>query len=158
MPFEKVQKISKNLTPFAGIFYVNDEFKRSGLCKLIDNQLGSRASTKGYSYGNMFANFFNLFLSGGECAEDLHEYFRPTLEQFQYHKQQQTDTACQNTYEFDVRTGFDFRTRQRYKMQIELLTFWVKNILNPYLEIIMLRKKSNRAPKRSGYQGIFSHF
>jgi hypothetical protein len=77
----KVQKISKTITPFAGVFYANDEFKRSGLCQLIDNQLGYRVSTKGYSYSNLFRNFFNLFLCGGECAEDLQQHFRPTLEQ-----------------------------------------------------------------------------
>jgi hypothetical protein len=77
----KVQKISKTITPFAGVFYANDEFKRSGLCQLIDNQPGYRISTKGYSYSNLLRNFFNLFLCGGECAEDLQQHFRPTLEQ-----------------------------------------------------------------------------
>ena len=77
----KVQKVSKNITPFAGVFYVNDEFHRSGLCQLIDNQLGYRKSTKDYSYGNLIGNFFNLFLCGGECAEDIQQHFRPTLEQ-----------------------------------------------------------------------------
>jgi hypothetical protein len=32
----KIQKIFKNITPFAGVFYVNKEFKNSGLSKLID--------------------------------------------------------------------------------------------------------------------------
>jgi hypothetical protein len=77
----KVQKISKNVTPFAGVFFVNDEFNHCGLRRLINNQLGNRMSTKGYSYGNLFGNFFNLFLSGGECAEDLQQHFRGTLEQ-----------------------------------------------------------------------------
>jgi len=77
----KVQKISKNITPFAGVFFVNEEFHRSGLRKLIDRQLGNRVSTKGYSYGNLFGNFFSLFLSGGECVEDIQQHFRPTLEQ-----------------------------------------------------------------------------
>jgi hypothetical protein len=35
----KIQKISKNITPFAGVFYANKEFKYSGLSNLIDNQL-----------------------------------------------------------------------------------------------------------------------
>jgi len=77
----KIQKISKNITPFGGIFFVNEEFKRSGLRNLIDSQLGIRASTKGYSYGNLIGNFFNLRLSGGECAEDIQHHFRPALEQ-----------------------------------------------------------------------------
>ena len=37
-----IQKINKTITPHAGIFFVNDEFSRSGLGKLIDNQLGLR--------------------------------------------------------------------------------------------------------------------
>jgi hypothetical protein len=77
----KIEKNSKNITPFAGVFLVNKEFNRSKMRKLIDDQLGERSSTKDYSYGNLFGNFFNLFLSGGECAEDIQQHFRPTLEQ-----------------------------------------------------------------------------
>jgi hypothetical protein len=29
----------------------------------------------------LFGNFFNLFLYGGECAEDIQKHFRPALEQ-----------------------------------------------------------------------------
>jgi len=43
----KVQKISKNITSFAGVFYANDAFNRSGLRQLIDRELGYRSSTKG---------------------------------------------------------------------------------------------------------------
>jgi len=67
----KIQKISKNISPFAEVFYVNDEYKRCGLRKLIDSQLCIRVSTKEYSYGKLIGNFFNLRLSGGECAEDI---------------------------------------------------------------------------------------
>ena len=82
----KIRKIFKSTTPFAGVFWVNDEFSRSGLGKLIDNQLGIRSSSCGYSYSNLFRNFFNLFFSGGECAEDLQQHFRPTLEQIPNNK------------------------------------------------------------------------
>jgi hypothetical protein len=77
----KIQKISKTITPFAGVFFANDEFKKAGIGKLIDNELGSRSSTKDYSYSNLIGNFFNLYLCGGECAEDIQQHFRPTLEQ-----------------------------------------------------------------------------
>ena len=33
----KVQKISKNITPFGSVFFANNELKQSELCKLIDN-------------------------------------------------------------------------------------------------------------------------
>jgi hypothetical protein len=88
----KVQKISKTLTPFAGVFFVHEEFKRSGFGQLIDNHLGYRPSTKGYSYGNLFGNFFNLLLSGGQCAEDIQQHFRATLEQIPRNKVASADT------------------------------------------------------------------
>ncbi|MDR2972462.1 MAG: IS1380 family transposase [Bacteroidales bacterium] len=88
----KIEKISKNITSFAGVFFVNDEFSRSGLGKLIDNQLGIRSSSCGYTYSNLFRNFFNLFLSGGECAEDIQQYFRSTLEQIPNNKVASADT------------------------------------------------------------------
>jgi hypothetical protein len=88
----KIEKISKNISPFAGIYFVNDEFSHSGLDKLIDNQLGERSSTCGYSYSNLFRNFFNLFLSGGECAEDIQQHFRSTLEQLPNNKVASADT------------------------------------------------------------------
>jgi len=88
----KIQKIFKNTTSFAGVYLVNDEFSRSGLVNLIDNQLGIRSSTCGYTYSNLFRNFFNLFLSGGECAEDLQQHFRPTLEQIPGNKVASADT------------------------------------------------------------------
>jgi len=88
----KVEKISKNITPFAGVFFANDEFQRSGLRKLIDCELGIRSSTKGYSYGNLFGNFFNLFFCGGECAEDIQQHVRPTLEQIPGNEVASADT------------------------------------------------------------------
>jgi hypothetical protein len=88
----KIEKISKNITSFAGIFLANDEFMRSGLGKLIENQLGIRSSSCGYTYSNLFRNFFNLFLSGGECAEDIQQYFRSTLEQIPNNKVASADT------------------------------------------------------------------
>jgi len=88
----KIQKISKSTTPFAGVFFVNDSFSRLGLNQLIDNHLGSRSSTRGYTYGNLFRNFFNLFFCGGECAEDIQQHFRPTLEQIPGNKVASADT------------------------------------------------------------------
>jgi hypothetical protein len=88
----KIQKISKDITPFAGVFLANDEFNRSGLGTLIDRELGIRSSSKGYSYSNLFRNFFNLFLSGGECAEDIQKHFRSTLEQIPGNKVASPDT------------------------------------------------------------------
>jgi hypothetical protein len=77
----KVQKISKNISPFAGVFFANEEFNKSGLSELIDRQLGSRNSTKGYTYSILLRNLFNLYYCGGDCAEDIQTHVRASLEQ-----------------------------------------------------------------------------
>jgi hypothetical protein len=75
----KVEKISQNITPFGGISFVHDMFEASGLRKLIDKELGIRVSTCGYTYGILFGNRFDLFLCGGDCAEDIEEHLHDTL-------------------------------------------------------------------------------
>jgi hypothetical protein len=77
----KIVKLSKNITPFAGISYTNAEFNRCGLGQLVDTELGIRGNSAGYSYSEIFRTWFNVFLCGGECAEDVQEHLRPTLEQ-----------------------------------------------------------------------------
>jgi hypothetical protein len=77
----KIEKVSQTITSFGGIYYVNSEFDKSGLCQLIDNELGVRVQKSGYSYSDIFRNWLNLFLCGGECAEDIQEHLRSTLKQ-----------------------------------------------------------------------------
>jgi hypothetical protein len=77
----KLSKINKNITPFAGISFVNSEFNNCGMSELIDNELGTRAVNAGYSYSDIIRNWTNLFLCGGECAEDIQVHLRSTLEQ-----------------------------------------------------------------------------
>jgi len=98
---------------------VNDEFNRSGLRKLIDNQLGMRVSTNGYSYGNLFGNFFNLFLSGGECAEDIQKHFRPTLEQIPGNAVASADTLLRSFNELATEnTTVVSSTQKEYQFNI----------------------------------------
>ena len=67
----KIQKLSKTLSPFAGISFVNHYFNKIGLSQLIDNELGSRVKTIGYSYSDIIRNLTNVFLSGGDVVEDI---------------------------------------------------------------------------------------
>ena len=116
----KLQKISKNITSFAGVFFVDREFKRCGLRRLIDSQLGMRSSTKGYSYGNLLGNFFNLFLSGGECAEDIQQHFRPTLEQIPGNEVSSADTLlrCFSELATENTTVEVSKSEKRYQFNI----------------------------------------
>jgi hypothetical protein len=119
----KIEIISKTITPFAGVFFVNDEFKCSGLRKLIDNHLGTRNSSKGYTYGNLIGNFFNLFLCGGECAEDIQRHLRPTLEQIPDNKVASADTLlrCFNELATDNTSVAVPSSDKQYKFNINKL-------------------------------------
>jgi len=88
----KVVKFSQNITPFGGISYVNTQFNKSGMAQLIDNELGIRGLGAGYSHSEIFRTWFELFFSGGECAEDVQVHLRRTLEQIPNNKACSSDT------------------------------------------------------------------
>ncbi len=67
----KIQKLNGSVSPFAGISFVNELFNQSGLSKLIDNELGMRVKTIGYQYSEIIRNLSNVFISGGDCIEDI---------------------------------------------------------------------------------------
>lgn len=71
----KIQKISSNVSPFAGISFVNYEFDKIGMSQLIDNELGARVKTVGFLYSDIIKNLCNVFFSGGDCAEDIQTHF-----------------------------------------------------------------------------------
>jgi hypothetical protein len=128
----KVQKISKNITPFGGVFFVNEAFNSSGLCNLVDRELGIRISTKGYSYSNLIRNFFNLRLSGGECAEDIQQHFRPTLEQIPGNTVASADTLlrCFNELAVDNTTVVSTSDKEyRFNINEKLNNLNIKSLI-----------------------------
>ena len=95
----KIVKLSKKITPFAGISYVNSEFNNCGMSQLIDSELGVRVLKAGYSYSDILRNWTNLFLSGGDCAEDIQVYLRSSLEQIPDNKPPSADTLVRGVKE-----------------------------------------------------------
>ncbi len=71
----KVIKSDKTISPFSGISFVNEEFYKSGLSALIDEELGSRVKTFGFKYSDIIKNLTNVFMSGGDVIEDLNTHF-----------------------------------------------------------------------------------
>ena len=71
----KVIKSNKTITPFAGISFVNESFKTSGMAALIDSTLGKRVKTVGYQYSDIFRSLTSVFMSGGDVIEDLNTSF-----------------------------------------------------------------------------------
>jgi len=84
------------IAAFAGISFINNEFNRIGLGKLIDNQLGIRVSTCGYQYSDIVRSWFDIFLCGGDCAEDISQHLRPTLENIPQSKVPSPDTLLRS--------------------------------------------------------------
>ena len=75
----KIQKLSDSVSPFAGISFVNALFNQSGLSKLIDAELGMRVQTTGYQYSEIIRNLSNVFISGGDCIEDVSTHLKDHL-------------------------------------------------------------------------------
>ncbi len=67
----KVQNFKKTINPFSGISFVNNAFNKIGLSELIDKELGMRVKTTGYQYSEIIRNLTNVYLSGGDCIEDI---------------------------------------------------------------------------------------
>ena len=95
----KIVKKSNVMTPFAGIFFVEEEFNRVGLGKLIDSQLGTRVSSFGYSYSEIIGSWVNIFLCGGDCAEDIQVHLRNTLKNIPNSKVPSADTLLRGIKE-----------------------------------------------------------
>jgi hypothetical protein len=55
-----LRKILFNVSPFAGISFVNNSFNETGMTQLIDNELATRVKTVGFSYSDIIRNQFNL--------------------------------------------------------------------------------------------------
>jgi hypothetical protein len=76
----KVVKDNQIINPFGGINFVVNKIRKSGILKLIDNQLGKRPAQSQYSYSDLFLNLWSVFFCGGDCAEDLNEHLKEYLQ------------------------------------------------------------------------------
>ncbi len=70
----EVQKFNGSGSSFAGISLVNELFNQSALRKLIGTKLGMRVQTIGYQYSEITGNLSNIFISAGDCIEDISTY------------------------------------------------------------------------------------
>ena len=69
-------KSSEKITPFGGLNFCLESYRDSGLAELVDNHLGPRVQTRGFSYSDILANQLTIFFAGGDCAEDINEHLR----------------------------------------------------------------------------------
>ena len=119
MTATKLQKLSQSITPLAGISFIDEEFNRCGLSKLIDTHLGNRQSTKAYRYSDVIKNWCEVFFCGGECAEDIEQHLRPTLENIPANKVAGPDTLLRVLDELSTDTTFvSSSSGQKYRINI----------------------------------------
>jgi hypothetical protein len=88
----KVQKYSTTVNPFSGISFVNYSFNKIGLSELIDNELGRRVKTFGFSYSDIIRNLTNVFLSGGDVIEDVSSHLGAHLKEIPNNQVPSPDT------------------------------------------------------------------
>lgn len=55
-----------NIVPYGGIFYAMNEFRRTGLGKLVDGRLNVRCANYGYQYSDIMLALFCVYLCGGD--------------------------------------------------------------------------------------------
>src|SRR5450759_4496999 len=115
----KVQKISSNVSPFAGISFVNQSLFETGISQLIDNELGARVKTVGFSYSDIIKTQFNIFLSGGDCAEDIQTHLGKHLKSIPGNHVPSADTILRGIKELSTQnTSFTSNQGKTYDFNI----------------------------------------
>ena len=76
-----ITKSAEKITPFGGFNFCFNSFHDSGLAGLMEEHLGDRVKTVGFSYSDILANQMGIFFAGGDCAEDINEHLRGPFEQ-----------------------------------------------------------------------------
>lgn len=99
----KVIKSNKTISPFAGISFVNESFKTSGISDLIDSTLGKRVKTVGYQYSDIFKSLTSVFMSGGDAIEDLNTCFGKYLKEIPNNKVPSPTTVIRGVNELTVK-------------------------------------------------------
>jgi hypothetical protein len=70
---------SDKINPFGGINFVDNIIVNTEVLELIDHELGVRPAQAEYSYSDIIRALWLLTFTGGDCAEDITEHFRPSL-------------------------------------------------------------------------------
>jgi len=128
----KVQKISTNVSPFAGISFVNNSLNETGISQLIDNELGTRVKTVGFSYSDIIKNQFNVFYSGGNCAEDIQTHLGKHLKSIPGNHVPSADTILRGIKELSTQNA-SFTSNQGktydFNINIKLNNLNIKSLL-----------------------------
>lgn len=115
----KLQIKSTSVSPFAGISFVEESFRQTGLSQLIDKELGARVRLFGYSYSDILKNYNNIFLSGGDCAEDIQTHLGEYLKSIPGNAVPSADTLLRGVKELATENS-TFKSKQGISYQFNI--------------------------------------
>ena len=117
----KVQKLSDQVSPFAGVSFINSYFNQSGLSELIDKELGMRIKLTGFQYSEIIRNLFNVFMSGGDCIEDISTHLKDHLQAIPTNQVPSPDTIIRGIKELSTEnTKFESASGIVYDFNINM--------------------------------------
>ena len=117
----KVQKLSDQVSPFAGVSFINSYFNQSGLSELIDKELGMRVKLTGFQYSEIIRNLFNVFMSGGDCIEDISTHLKDHLQAIPTNQVPSPDTIIRGIKELSTEnTKFESASGIVYDFNINM--------------------------------------
>ncbi|MCH7398477.1 IS1380 family transposase [Belliella sp. DSM 107340] len=129
----KITNSSEKITPFGGFNFVIESFKNSGLSMLIDNHLGSRVKTVGFSYSDIFINHLAVYLNGGDCTEDINDHLRGHLQNVRGMRVCSADTILRGIKELATDTLFmenpDSGVKHGFNLNPKLNNLLVKGLI-----------------------------
>ena len=107
------------MSPFSGISFINGAFDKIGMSQLIDNELGARVKTVGFSYSDIIKNLCNVFYCGGDCAEDIQTHLGKHLKSIPGNHVPSADTILRGVKEIATdNSTFISKQENRYDFNI----------------------------------------
>lgn len=72
----KVTTTTENISAYGGLNFISENFNSLEFTSLIEKHLGKRSLQSQFSYSDVIKNLWMLFLSGGDCAQDIEEHLK----------------------------------------------------------------------------------
>lgn len=125
----KIQNSSESITAFAGLNFISQDINTSGILQLIDNELGIKSPLSTYRLSDSIKALWLTFFAGGDCAEDINEHLRNTLQSIPHLKVPSADTVLRDLKRLATPTCNEVTTKQ--------VTH--QHNLNPRLNILLIK-------------------
>ena len=98
----KVINSAEKITSFGGFNFVFEAYKKSGLGRLIDCELGDRVKQWGFNYSDIILNHLAVYFNGGDTTEDINEHLRTPMQSIRGMKVCSADTILRGLKELSI--------------------------------------------------------